>query len=52
MGKKGKDCSILFGNVTTGPGVNSYGGSAQYGQDLRNQIGYDEFEGKVGPAVC
>jgi hypothetical protein len=52
MGKKGKNCSILFGNVTTGPGVNSYGGSAQYGQDLRNQIGYDEFEGKVGPAVC
>ena len=46
---KGKDCSILFGNVTTGPGVKSYGGSAQYGKDLRNQIGYDEFEGKVGP---
>ena len=47
---KGKNCSILFGNVTSG--ANSYGGFAQYGQDLRNQIGYDEFEGKVGPAVC
>jgi hypothetical protein len=50
MGKKGKNCSILFGNVTAG--ANSYGGTAQYGQDLRNTIGYDEFEGKVGPAVC
>ena len=48
----GNQCSILFGNVTSGPGVKSYGGSAQYGTDLRNVIGYDEFEGKVGPAVC
>jgi hypothetical protein len=47
---KGKNCSILFGNVTAG--VNSYGGFKQYGKDLRNQIGYDEFEGKIGPAVC
>jgi hypothetical protein len=48
----GNQCSILFGNVTSGAGVKSYGGDAQYGSDLRNEIGYDEFEGKVGPAVC
>jgi hypothetical protein len=52
MGKKGKDCSILFGNVSSGPGVNDYGGFAQYGTDLRDTIGYDEFEGKVMPNVC
>jgi hypothetical protein len=50
--KHGNQCSILFGNVATGPGVNDYGGEAQYGTDLRNVIGYDEFEGKVGPSVC
>ncbi|HEU5214508.1 MAG TPA: hypothetical protein VFU30_03115 [Gaiellaceae bacterium] len=50
--RHGSDCSILFGNVTSGPGVNSYGQEAQYGTDLRNEIGYDEFESKVGPAVC
>lgn len=50
--KQGGECSILFGNVASGPGVNDYGKDAQYGTDLRNQIGYDEFEGKVGPAVC
>ena len=50
--KHGNQCSILFGNVTTGSGVNNYGGDAQYGSDLRNEIGYDEFEGKVGPSVC
>jgi hypothetical protein len=49
---QGMQCTILFGNVTKGPGVNSYGGNKQYGTDLRNTIGYDEFEGKVGPAVC
>jgi hypothetical protein len=47
---QGADCRILFGNVTNG--AKSFGGDAQYGQDLRNQIGYDEFESKPGPAVC
>jgi hypothetical protein len=45
-------CSILFGNVATGSGVNNFGKDAQYGTDLRNTIGYDEFEGPVTPAVC
>jgi hypothetical protein len=48
----GNECSILFGNVSSGAGVNSFGGDAQYGTDLRNEIGYDEFEGPVTPAVC
>jgi hypothetical protein len=32
--------------------VNDYGKDAQYGPDLRNEIGYDEFESTPGPAVC
>jgi hypothetical protein len=48
----GNQCSILFGNVASGPGVNDYGGMAQYGPDLRNEIGYDEFESTPTPAVC
>jgi hypothetical protein len=48
----GNDCSIVFGNVSGGPGINDYGKDAQYGIDLRPFIGYDEFEGRVMPAVC
>jgi hypothetical protein len=48
----GNSCSILFGNVSSGTGVNDYGQEAQYGQDRAPQLGYDEFEGKVGPSVC
>ena len=48
----GSNCRILFGNVASGHEVNNYGKTAQYGKDLGGEIGYDEFEGKVGPAVC
>jgi hypothetical protein len=48
----GSACRILFGNVASGPGVNNYGKDAQYGRDLRNVIGYDEFEGNIRPAIC
>ena len=48
----GSSCSILFGNVAGGAGVNDYGGVAQYGTDLRNEIGYDEFESTPTNAVC
>lgn len=47
----GADCTILFGNVS-GTGVNDFGKDAQYGSDLRNEIGYDEFESTPTPAVC
>jgi len=48
----GSDCSILFGNVAGGPGVNSFGGFAQYGADMRPAIGYDEFESTPRAAIC
>jgi hypothetical protein len=48
----GANCKILFGNVATGNEVNNYGKDAQYGKDLAPELGYDEFEGKIGPAVC
>jgi hypothetical protein len=48
----GSGCSILFGNVAGGSGVNDYGGDAQYGTDLRQVIGYDEFESTPTSAVC
>jgi hypothetical protein len=48
----GSSCSILFGNVAGGGGVNDYGAAAQYGTDLRNEIGYDEFESTPTNAVC
>ena len=48
----GNQCSILFGNVANGAGVNNYGGFAQYGADLRPFIGYDEFESTPRAAIC
>jgi hypothetical protein len=48
----GNDCSIVFGNVSGGTGVNDFGGSAQYGADLRPFIGYDEFESTPRAAIC
>ena len=48
----GSTCSILFGNVASGGGVNDFGKDAQYGTDLRNEIGYDEFESTPTDAVC
>ncbi len=48
----GANCRILFGNVASGNEVRNFGKTAQYGVDLRNKIGYDEFEGPVTPAVC
>lgn len=50
--QKHHQCSILFGNVASGAGVKDFGGFAQYGKDLANQIGYDEFESKPTKAVC
>jgi hypothetical protein len=50
--RQGKQCSILFGNVSSGPGVNNFGGDAQYGTDQRPTLGYDEFEGPIMNGVC
>jgi hypothetical protein len=48
----GNQCSIVFGDVASGPGVNNFGRFAQYGADLRPFIGYDQFESSPIPAVC
>jgi hypothetical protein len=48
----GTQCSIVFGNVASGAGVNNFGGFAQYGTDLRPFIGYDEFESTPRAAIC
>jgi len=50
--RQGNQCSILFGNVSSGPGVTNFGGDAQYGTDLRATLGYDEFEGPIMNGVC
>jgi hypothetical protein len=38
-------CTLEFGNVSSGPGVNDLGGDAQYGSDRVATLGYPEFEG-------
>lgn len=45
-------CTIEFGNVSKGPGVNSFGGDAQYGTDQTKTIGYPELEGKLIGNKC
>lgn len=50
--RHGNQCSIVFGNVSSGPGVNNYGGDAEYGKDQIAKLGYDEFESKPMGSVC
>ncbi|MDE3129947.1 MAG: hypothetical protein KGL16_02245 [Acidobacteriota bacterium] len=45
-------CTIEFGNVSSGAGVNNLGGFAQYGSDMQPTLGYPEFEGPVMNNVC
>jgi hypothetical protein len=42
----------LFGNVSTGIGVNDFRKDAEYGHDLYSVIGYPEFEGKIYNNLC
>lgn len=48
----GSSCSIEFGNVSSGAGVNALGGDAQYGSDRQATLGYPEFEGSILPNTC
>jgi len=48
----GPSCTLEFGNVTAGPGVNDLGGDAQYGSDQYATLGYPEFEGPVQNNTC
>jgi hypothetical protein len=50
--RSGKTCTWLFGNVSTGSGVNDFGKDAEYGHDLYSVIGYPEFEGKIYNNLC
>ncbi len=45
-------CTIEFGNVSSGAGVNDFGGVAQYGEDKQATLGYPEFEGPVMSNAC
>jgi hypothetical protein len=45
-------CTIEFGDVASGPGVNNLGQDAQYGTDQFAQLGYSEFEGPVLVNTC
>jgi len=40
-------CTLEFGNVSSGRGVNDYGQDAQYGSDQIATLGYPEYEGPV-----
>jgi hypothetical protein len=45
-------CVIEFGNVTSGEGVNSFGGDAQYGINQVAKLGYPEFESQLYNNTC
>jgi hypothetical protein len=51
-GRDDGSCTIEFGNVSSGPGVNDFGGDAQYGTDMQPTLGYPEFEGPVMSNAC
>jgi hypothetical protein len=48
----GTACTIEFGNVSSGPGVNNLGQDAQYGSDQFATFGYPEFIGPIQPNTC
>lgn len=48
----GTSCTLEFGNVTSGAGVNDLGGDAQYGSDQQASLGYPEIEGPILPNTC
>jgi hypothetical protein len=45
----GGACTLEFGNVSSGSGVNDLNQDAQYGTDQIATLGYPEFEGPVQP---
>ncbi len=45
-------CTLEFGNVSSGSGVNDFGGDAQYGSDMESTLGYPEFEGPITSNAC
>jgi hypothetical protein len=51
-GGRHASCTLEFGNVSSGTGVNDFGGAAQYGTDQQPTLGYPEFEGPVMSNAC
>ena len=45
-------CSIEFGNVSTGAGVNDFGQDAQYGTNEFSKFGYPEYESAPRANTC
>jgi hypothetical protein len=45
-------CTIEFGNVSSGLGVDDLGGDAQYGSDQSPTLGYPEYEGPSLSNAC
>ncbi len=50
--KSGGTCTIEFGNVSSGSGVDNLGKFAQYGTDQVATLGYPEFEGPMHDNTC
>jgi hypothetical protein len=48
----GGTCTLEFGNVSSGSGVNDFGKFAQYGTDQLGTLGYPEFEAPVQSNTC
>jgi hypothetical protein len=45
-------CTVEFGNVSSGAGVNDFGRDTQYGTVQYSTLGYPEFEGKIYDNTC
>jgi len=45
-------CALEFGNVSSGTGVDDFGGDSQYGKDRIHELGYPEFEGPIRSNDC
>ena len=48
----GGTCTLEFGNVSSGAGVDDFGRDAQYGTDQIARLGYPLFEGPVQDNTC
>jgi hypothetical protein len=48
----GGGCTLEFGNVSSGTGVNDFGQDAQYGENKFRTLGYPEFIGPVRSNAC
>jgi hypothetical protein len=52
VGTATASCTLEFGNVASGAGVDNLGQDAQYGADQIQTLGYPEFEGPIQANTC